>query len=152
MNKYIVCNEFKDVEDNHIYAEGNAYPHKDRDINSISIERIESLLSTNNKTGKQLIRVKKVEECSIEELKELHAISGLTDEEAQEVVDLLAIFDNLKNTNEDVNPDENIGKNSSNEDLEEKPESNSTNVEPNDEQQQLNQVSEKSSKKNKKNE
>ncbi|MDE6141650.1 MAG: hypothetical protein K2G03_03510, partial [Bacilli bacterium] len=71
MEKYIVCYpQFRDAEDKHVYSINEDYPHKDRDINTISKKRIESLMSTNNKIGKQLIRVKELEEYTLEELQE----------------------------------------------------------------------------------
>ena len=58
--KYIVIHSFKDLQDNeHIYQVGDFYPRKD--IKDVSDERIEELLSANNKIGKSLIKVIEIE-------------------------------------------------------------------------------------------
>lgn len=52
--KYIVVHDFKDLEDNGaIYFKGDKYPRKSVQVDD---ERIQELLSTNNKIGKQLIK------------------------------------------------------------------------------------------------
>lgn len=52
--KYVVVHDFKDLEDNGaIYFKGDKYPRKSIQVDD---ERIQELLSTNNKIGKQLIK------------------------------------------------------------------------------------------------
>lgn len=53
MTKYKVICKFKDLQDsNHIYNIGDTYPRKGKRPKK---ERIEELLSSNNKVGKPLI-------------------------------------------------------------------------------------------------
>ncbi|MGF9909404.1 hypothetical protein [Brevibacillus porteri] len=50
---YVVIKDFKDLQDeNHIYREGDKYPRKGR----AKKERIDELLSSDNKRGEPLIR------------------------------------------------------------------------------------------------
>lgn len=44
---------WRDLEDNHLYAEGDEYPHDGR---AVSEERIAELMSTHNKAGYALIK------------------------------------------------------------------------------------------------
>lgn len=49
---YKVISPFKDLEENHIYKTGDVFPF---DKKEISVERIKSLSTDKNKTGKPLI-------------------------------------------------------------------------------------------------
>lgn len=52
MTKYKVIRKFKDLQDdNHIYNVGDKYPRKGR----VKKDRVEELLSSNNKIGEPLI-------------------------------------------------------------------------------------------------
>lgn len=52
MAKYKVIRKFKDLQDdNHIYNVGDKYPRKGR----VKKDRVEELLSSNNKIGEPLI-------------------------------------------------------------------------------------------------
>ena len=60
--KYVVVHEFKDLEDSgHIYSVNDFYPHekinKEIKINALSESRITTLMTTNNKIGKILIKL-----------------------------------------------------------------------------------------------
>lgn len=53
MAKYVVIRDFRDLQDeNYIYRVGDKFPRKGR----VKKERIEELLSDNNKIGDPLIR------------------------------------------------------------------------------------------------
>lgn len=55
VDEYMVICDFKDLEDGgFIYLKGDTYPRKSN--KKVTIERINELLSTNNKIGKQLIK------------------------------------------------------------------------------------------------
>lgn len=60
--EYVVVHEFKDLEDSgHIYSVNDFYPHekinKEIKINALSESRITTLMTTNNKIGKILIKL-----------------------------------------------------------------------------------------------
>ena len=53
--KYVVIRDFKDLKDNNtIYIKGDIYPRRADTV--IEEERIQELMSTDNKIGKQLIK------------------------------------------------------------------------------------------------
>ncbi|MDX5475492.1 MAG: hypothetical protein LPK00_08125 [Bacillaceae bacterium] len=53
--KYVVICDFKDLKDNNtIYIKGDIYPRRAETV--IEEERIQELMSTDNKIGKQLIQ------------------------------------------------------------------------------------------------
>lgn len=59
---------FQDLTNDHIYVEGDKFPFDDSYVEK---ERLEELLSKNNKIGKKLIRPKFLEDCDVDELKEI---------------------------------------------------------------------------------
>jgi hypothetical protein len=50
--KYIVIKKFRDLQDNHIYHEGDKFPHSGR----VKKGRLEELASDKNKLGTPLIQ------------------------------------------------------------------------------------------------
>lgn len=75
MKKYTVITDiFKDAESNHIYVKGNDFPFDD---SVITDERLVSLSSKNNKIGKVLIKEKKFNDFSFEDLKEIATIENI---------------------------------------------------------------------------
>lgn len=69
MKKYkVICDIFKDLEENHIYKKGEDFPYNDVEI---SEERINSLATTNNKIGAVLITEKELSDYSYEKLIEI---------------------------------------------------------------------------------
>ena len=53
--KYVVIRDFKDLKDNNtIYIKGDLYPRRADTV--VEEERIQELMSTNNKIAKQLIQ------------------------------------------------------------------------------------------------
>lgn len=55
MSKYEVIRDFRDVKDNlHLYRTGDKYPYKGR----YKRERVEELMSSNNKFGYPVIQLK----------------------------------------------------------------------------------------------
>lgn len=52
--KYVVIRAFTDLQDNyHAYAVGDKFPHGNKRVKA---ERIQELLSSNNKRGKPIIK------------------------------------------------------------------------------------------------
>ena len=51
--KYISIAEWRDLEDGHLYASGDEYPHDKREV---SEERVTALSGTRNKAGFALIK------------------------------------------------------------------------------------------------
>lgn len=72
MNKYIVCyKKWKDSNDNnHIYANGDDYPREGASEAAITEKRIAALVSSDNKIGVPLIRLKEFDEYTLNELVE----------------------------------------------------------------------------------
>ncbi len=64
--KYVVINNFKDLEDNnHLYLKGDIYPREGLEPTN---KRIKELSTEKNKTGKKLIqKVEDTEETEVEE-------------------------------------------------------------------------------------
>ncbi len=72
MSKYIVCyKKWKDLNDNnHIYTNGDNYPREGASEAAITEKRIAALVSSDNKIGVPLIRLKEFDEYTLSELVE----------------------------------------------------------------------------------
>lgn len=69
LKKYkVVCDIFKDLEENHIYKKGEDFPYNDLEIRE---ERINELSTINNKMGIVLIAEKELEDYLYDELIEI---------------------------------------------------------------------------------
>lgn len=51
--KFEVISRFRDLQDNHVYAEGDVFPHDGRQV---SKKRIKALTSEDNKAGYPVIK------------------------------------------------------------------------------------------------
>lgn len=95
MDKYIVIVDiFKDSEDKHVYHKGDNFPFDDRKIDA---ERIDSLSTTNNKMNQKLIRIKKLEEYSIEELNLILQLENIEVEDKEKLIKKIKEIEKEKN-------------------------------------------------------
>lgn len=87
--------KFRDLTNDHVYNEGDKFPFDDSEVGT---DRLNELLSKKNKIGKKLIRPKFLEDCDIDELKEL--ASKFQIEVAEETEEIL--IDALKKAREEA--------------------------------------------------
>lgn len=94
---YIVTSNFKDLKDkNHEYKKGDIYPHKKKEVKQ---ERLDELMSSNNKLNKQLIKEVSVEELTDNQLVEYALIEG---------IDLRTIILDIMNSKDDSITDDEL--------------------------------------------
>lgn len=94
---YIVTSNFKDLKDkNHEYKKGDIYPHEKKEVKQ---ERLDELMSSNNKLNKQLVKEVSVEELTDNQLVEYALIEG---------IDLRTIILDIMNSKDDSITDDEL--------------------------------------------
>lgn len=81
LKKYkVVCDIFKDLEENHIYKKGEDFPYDDAEIRE---ERINALSTINNKIGIVLIAEKELEDYLYDELVEIAEVEKISQDDIE---------------------------------------------------------------------